>query len=204
MKLYFVRHGETDWNRRGKIQGQADIPLNSRGRMEAERTAEYLKKIPFDAAFTSPLIRARDTGKIILKNRECPVREAELLKEISYGVKEGQWLWMIHHWPVCRLHAYFHHPERFVPPRKGESIAELKSRCRKFLYDVALPLEHEKKHILVTTHGAWIRGMISEVEQLPDEQFWEGKNQKNCSVTVIDCTLGKMRLEKEAISASEL
>lgn len=204
MKLYFVRHGETEWNRKGKIQGQADIPLNPRGRREAERAAEYLKKIPFDAAFSSPLVRAVETGTILLGGRICELRQNDLLKEIAYGVREGQSLRLIHGWPLCRLHAYFHRPERFIPPRGGESIGELKERCGKFLREWILPLEQEKGHVLVTAHGALIRGMISVIDRLPDRDFWKGREQKNCSVTLVECIRGQLRVIRDAADAREI
>ena len=204
MRIYFVRHGETEWNRKGKIQGQADIPLNPQGREEAERAAEYLKKIPFDAAFSSPLIRAAKTGEIILGDRPCGLKKSDLLKEISYGSREGQSLRLIHFWPFCRLHAYFCHPERFSPPAGGESIGALKERCRQFLQEVLRPLENEKQHVLVTAHGALIRGMISEIRSLPDKEFWKGNEQKNCSVTLAECARGHFRIIKDAADASEI
>ena len=66
MRLYIVRHGETQWNTEGRLQGQADIPLNEKGRAIARATAMGMKEIHFDAAFTSPLIRARETAQILL------------------------------------------------------------------------------------------------------------------------------------------
>ena len=62
MKIYFVRHGETDWNKDRKIQGQVNISLNEFGRHLARETAKGLKEIPFAVCFTSPLDRARETA----------------------------------------------------------------------------------------------------------------------------------------------
>ena len=70
MMLYIVRHGETDWNRMKKVQGRTDIPLNDYGRHLAEETAEGMKEIRLDLAYTSPLRRARETAE---KNRPCAV-----------------------------------------------------------------------------------------------------------------------------------
>ena len=66
MKLYIVRHGETQWNKARKIQGQVDIPLNEFGRTLAKKTAKGLADINFDLCYTSPLIRARETAELIL------------------------------------------------------------------------------------------------------------------------------------------
>ena len=83
MKLYLVRHGETDWNRARKIQGQVDIPLNEFGIHLAEETGKGLKDIPVDLCFTSPLGRAKQTAEIILKGRDVPVIEEPLIMEMA-------------------------------------------------------------------------------------------------------------------------
>ena len=59
MKIYLMRHGETDYNKNKMIQGQCDIELNEYGRELARITAEGLKEVPFDVVYTSPLIRAK-------------------------------------------------------------------------------------------------------------------------------------------------
>ena len=64
MKIYLVRHGETDWNQAGRLQGQTDIDLDAQGFAQAAEAAERLKEVPFEIAFCSPLIRAiSDHGK---------------------------------------------------------------------------------------------------------------------------------------------
>ena len=65
MQIYLIRHGETDWNKANRIQGQVDIPLNDYGIRLAEETAEALKDVPFEAIFCSPYDRARKTADII-------------------------------------------------------------------------------------------------------------------------------------------
>ena len=67
MICYFVRHGQTDWNVQGRFQGLEDIPLNAEGRRQIERTARMLSGVRFDAAFSSPLSRALDTAKAVLR-----------------------------------------------------------------------------------------------------------------------------------------
>ena len=72
MMLYIVRHGETDWNRMKKVQGRTDIALNDYGRHLAEETAEGMKEISLDLAYTSPLRRARETAEILVAGRKIP------------------------------------------------------------------------------------------------------------------------------------
>ena len=65
MKIYLIRHGETDWNKLRRLQGQADIPLNEFGRQLARETDPALRDVPFDRIYTSPLKRARETAELV-------------------------------------------------------------------------------------------------------------------------------------------
>ena len=61
-QLIFVRHGQTDWNKKNLIQGQSDVPLNEIGRKQATEKADFFIKRNFDIAYSSPLVRAYETG----------------------------------------------------------------------------------------------------------------------------------------------
>ena len=90
MKLYIVRHGETDWNKKRRIQGQVDIPLNDFGRSLARKTAKGLSGIPFEVCYTSPLGRAKETARLILEGRKTPILEDQRIIEMSFGDYEGK------------------------------------------------------------------------------------------------------------------
>ena len=198
MKIFFVRHGETEWNALGLIQGQADIPLNSNGRKQAHFLGKQLSNVHFDYIISSPLSRAIETAEIICKNnREIYIDD--LLKEISYGICEGQNLKEIHKETCCELHSFFSDPKYYQPPEGGESIPELKERARIFLQKL-ISERNDDKNILVSTHGAYIRGVISVINQLSDAEFWMGKEQENCSVTIVDYTGQRFSVEAEALS----
>ncbi len=89
LKLYLIRHGETDWNKEFKIQGSSDIELNEYGRELAFITREGLRHIPFDIAYTSPLKRAKETAEIILGGRNIPLYEDKRVQEACFGSFEG-------------------------------------------------------------------------------------------------------------------
>ena len=75
MKIYLFRHGETDWNRQRRLQGQSDVPLNTFGIELAVKTAEALEQEGtfFDRAFSSPLSRALETARILVGGQDIPV-----------------------------------------------------------------------------------------------------------------------------------
>ena len=89
MLLYIVRHGETDWNKAGKVQGRTDIPLNERGRYLAEATAEGMKDVRIDFCNPSPLIRGKATAQFLLgKEKFLWLKKNALRRFVSESVKE--------------------------------------------------------------------------------------------------------------------
>lgn len=88
MRLYIIRHGETSWNREGRLQGQTDIPLCEDGIVMTRSCAEGMKDIPIDFCFSSSLTRAKETAEILVgKNRGYRERAEELLPEVlSEGI----------------------------------------------------------------------------------------------------------------------
>ena len=197
MKVYLVRHGETEWNRRGKIQGQADIPLNEKGEDLAFLTGQKMKDIPFKRIYTSPLSRARRTAELISGQRGLPLMEDSRLLEISYGNREGQLLALIHRLPFLRLHRYFSHPSAYVPPKGGKTYDDLRKRCREFLEQELKPLEGQMDHVLVCGHGALIREMVCIIDGIAPDAFWKGPVQKNCAVTVLSLEQGVFQVMEE-------
>lgn len=87
--FYFIRHGETDWNKEYRAMGHTDIPLNQNGLEQAVLAAELLKDIQFDCIISSPLRRALKTAQIIAEKRDTAVQIVDEFKECFFGVLEG-------------------------------------------------------------------------------------------------------------------
>jgi broad specificity phosphatase PhoE len=87
--FYFVRHGETDWNRKHIAMGQTDIGLNETGLAQARAVAKHLKGEPFKSIAASPLKRARQTAEIIVTHTPTPITFFNELKEGCWGIKQG-------------------------------------------------------------------------------------------------------------------
>ena len=88
-EIYLVRHGETDWNNDGRFQGHVNIPLNEKGKIQAQEAYERLKAINFDLIYSSDLERAAETARIINAHREIPIHYDQRLRERDAGKYSG-------------------------------------------------------------------------------------------------------------------
>lgn len=188
MKLYVVRHGETDWNKNKRLQGQVDIPLNQLGRTLARKTAKALADIPFEICYTSPLGRAQETARLILEGREVPILDDARLMEISFGDYEGK-CFSKNGWNLPQeFHCFFDEPENYKAASRGEDFAQVRERMGAFLRDICAKPQYRDCNILVTTHGAAMSGMMNYIKGEPISRFWGEGVHKNCAVTELQVT----------------
>ena len=199
MKLYLVRHGETEWNHLRKMQGQMDIPLNEYGIELAEKTAEGMKDIQFDRIFASPLVRAKKTAEYLAMNCGVEIETDDRLKEINFGEGEGSNINEVKEDPSHPLHNFFIHPDQFVPMEGGESFQQVQARGLEFIREAVLPLEGEVENVAVVAHAAIIRSIMLFVKERALADFWGGVYYKNCCVCIIDVKDGQMTALEEAI-----
>lgn len=87
--FYIVRHGETEWNAQGLMQGHLDSPLTSTGEEQARELAQTLLAIHFDHVFSSDLLRARRTAELLVIDRKFALNTTQLLRERTFGKYEG-------------------------------------------------------------------------------------------------------------------
>lgn len=198
MRLYIIRHGETEWNTVRRLQGQTDTELNENGRSLARVTARALQEIPFDLAFTSPLVRAAETARIILGERQVPLLREARIREISFGELEGHSvLPQYHEIDDPDFHYFFDAPDRYHPPAGGESIEELCRRTGDFLAELGQRQELSSKTILVSTHGAASRALLANITGCERKDFWGGGVPKNCAVSIAELRNGGWVLIKK-------
>lgn len=199
MKFYIVRHGQTDWNKEGKIQGQADIPLNEFGRHLARETAKGLADIPFDLCYTSPLSRAKETAQIILEGRDVPIIEDSRLKEMSFGIYEGKCC-SSEGWELPEdFHRFFDGPDRYRAPEGGEDFAQVRDRIGGFLEETARTEANKDAQILIATHGAALAGLLCYIRKSPLSEYWGIGVHKNCAVTEVEYRDGSFSILSENV-----
>lgn len=198
MRLYMIRHGETEWNVKRRFQGRSDIPLNDEGRRLAHVTAKAMADIPFTRVYTSPLKRAYETAMIIKGKRDIPVIEDMRIIEIGFGVYEGLCCAKEgYNIPDPAFMNFFDEPEAYKPPQGAESIEELQKRTADFLGEMMHNKDMEHETILVSTHGAALRGLLSNMNHTPIQDFWRGGVHKNCAVTIVDIKAGRILIVEE-------
>ena len=129
MKLYIIRHGQTDWNVEGKIQGRQDIPLNAAGRSQAEMLAKGMEKRPVTAIYSSPQIRAMETAETLARAQGMAVIPVPELAEIGYGDWEGRTASDILAKERKLYEEWWQHPATVAPPG-GETLNQVDERCR--------------------------------------------------------------------------
>lgn len=163
-RFCLVRHGQTDWNRAGRYQGQSDVPLNQIGRAEAQSLASRLTGQPFVAIYTSDLQRARETAVIIAETLQLPVTPEPRLREIDQGEWEGQLVEVIKARHAELWGQRTIDPASFRPPG-GESVAEVAERVQAALGNIAHL--YPTGPVLIVSHGLALATIICRVHDIP-------------------------------------
>ncbi|ODV10926.1 MAG: phosphoglycerate kinase [Rubrivivax sp. SCN 70-15] len=149
-ELIVIRHGETDWNREQRFQGQIDVPLNATGHAQAARLAARLAAAPPDRLFTSDLQRARETAAPLASAWALPALPAPGWREQRFGVLEGLDVPTIQsRHPELWTEWLAHRGDYALP--SGESLREFHARVSAALQE--LVAAHPGQRLAVVTHG---------------------------------------------------
>jgi len=199
MKVYFIRHGQTDWNAAHRIQGSvAGIDLNADGVRQAEVAAEGLAAagISFGRVYSSPYRRAMHTAEVVCARiGGTPVPDCRI-REIDFGEYEGT-PYLEGGYCDDNIRAAFENPPAYVP-RGGETFEQVFARVRDFLEGELKPLEGKCGNVLVVAHGGVLHAVVTLVLGLDVSRFWEGR-QRNCCIHVVDLSGGRFSLTARGV-----
>ncbi len=183
-RIILVRHGETDWNKQGRFQGQIDIPLNKNGHKQASAAGNFLSHLNLDKAYSSSMTRPKETAEEILSfHKNIPLKLEDNLKEINHGKWEGKleteidkkWPKLLKEWKLS--------PEKVEMP-DGETIQKVWDRSVKCFTDIASELNSSETALLVA-HDAVNKTILCNLLGLKASDIWMIK-QGNGGVTIID------------------
>jgi probable phosphoglycerate mutase len=190
-RISLVRHGQTDWNRDGLLQGRTDVPLNDTGREQAHETGRALRVRSFDGVYSSPLARAFETAEIIAGELGMPEPIAVPgLEERSYGRAEGM--------TGPEIRAAFGENRADIP--EWENDESLLGRVLGAL--AALSAQHEGERILVVAHGGVIGGVARHLTG--GERPAKGEFVGNASVHDLEVVDGELTLVRFNVALDEL
>ena len=180
MKLYIIRHGQTDWNIAKKIQGRQDIPLNERGRYQAGCLKKAMENRPVTAVFSSHQIRAMETAKAVASSSGSVVIPVKDLMEINYGSWEGKTEEELLQEDRALYEAWWSHPAETAPPG-GESISQVNERCQKAWKEIKPQLTGDAA---IVAHGGLLAHFMEQL--LGSESVAASTVAHNASITTIE------------------
>lgn len=195
MKIYLTRHGETEWNKLGKMQGWKNSNLTEKGIEHAKKLGQSLKDVDFDCIYCSPLGRAIETAECIKGDRDISIIIKESLKEMGFGSWEG-----MEHSKVEELYSVekynFWNKPHLYEPIHGESYQDLINRAREALDEI---IKNSKcENILVVSHAAFIKALYLTIKEDCLENFWNPPFLHGTCLTVLEVIDNKINIILEA------
>jgi phosphoserine phosphatase len=177
-KLYLIRHGETESNRKGIFRGRLDIPLSTKGREQAEGLKEYFKNISIDTLYSSPLGRAKETAEIALPGHHVIVEP--MLNNLDLGDWSGMNKASVKEKLPGMWEQWITHPETIAFPG-GEALDDVLQRSKRFL-ETAVAGEGEC--IAVVSHRSVVKVILAAAIGLEKDYYWKF-HLDNASVSLV-------------------
>jgi len=174
--ILLARHGETDWNLERRVQGHTDRPLNATGRAQASALAEELADTPLDAVYSSDLVRAHETARIVAERQGLEVTAVPDLREREFGTWEG-----LTDREILDRFPQAHHG----PWGDGETPEAMSRRVLEALRRIAET--HPGATVLVVSHGGPLRAVLRSCDVAADGRIG------NCEVVRLEAEDGALR-----------
>jgi len=173
--LVLVRHGQSEWNKKNLFTGWKDPELTNQGIEEAIKAGKHLKtkNMKFDIMFTSGLLRAQETGRLILENMgqsDIPVIKNHCLNERNYGDLAGLNKDDAREkWGEEQVHVWRRSFD--VPPPGGESLKDTAERVLPYFHSEIFPKVEDGLDVLIAAHGNSLRALVMELEEINSDEI---------------------------------
>jgi broad specificity phosphatase PhoE len=193
-KIFLTRHGETEWNKAGRLQGWRNSPLTVKGTRDATLLGIRMSQLQIEAIYTSPLPRAKQTTNLIKQDRNIPVYEVDGLKEIFLGDWEGKTkdeIRVDHHkefsnfWNAPHLYDHTLH--------NAEGLDVFKKRVQEVVKSILDEPTHQS--VLIVAHAVVLKAAISFFLNASLDRFWDPPFIHGGSLTLVEWDGEKFKVE---------
>lgn len=182
-RLYMARHGETEWNLEGRMQGRLDSPLTALGVQQALWLGDALKDVAFAAVYASPSPRARRTAELICGDRALTVSDNAAFYEMDLGLWEGRLHERVKRQEPERHEAFWNRPQLYKPAQ-GESFADVRARVVPEL--ARLARRHRGRNVLIVTHTVTLKVAMAHYTGRTLEELWHPPYFHPACLCVVD------------------
>ena len=188
-RIFLIRHGETEWNATGRLQGRSNVQLSAVGVHQARLLAAHAPFNAVEAIYSSDLIRARTTAEILAERFDQPVRVMSELRETSFGEWEGHSIRELAEDLTDGFEKFFTDPELCCPPH-GETFAECQERVVNAVRKIVAA--NENRRVIIVSHGAAIRLILCAALGMPIRKMW--------SIAQFNVALNVLRVDDGAVT----
>jgi probable phosphoglycerate mutase len=183
IKLHLVRHGQTDWNAAGRLQGSKNSDLTQEGKEQASQLANKLQQYSFQSLISSSSKRAVQTAEILAKKLKLDIEQNDDLREINLGPWEGRFKVEIEKEYPDEFHKFWYQPDQFNLP----GAEKFKALQQRGITAISKIIEQNKgKELLIVSHGAMIKSILCHFEGRALEHLWQPPKMSNCAHSIIE------------------
>jgi phosphoserine phosphatase len=182
-RIHLIRHGETNWNREKRAQGQMESVLTLEGQIQAAELSNKVRSLGIREVYCSSSMRARQTADILFAGRAVPIRYCDQLREIYMGPWEGKLYSDIRAQDAEQFDAFWARPHQFILPG-AETFADVQRRATQCLRKILA--ESDAEDIAIISHGVLIKTILCDVESRPLAELWQTPAMHNCARSIIE------------------
>lgn len=188
MEIHLIRHGETNWNKERRVQGQSDSHLTDLGIQQAKELGQRIAHLEFDKIYCSSSLRTRQTAEHAFPESTTEIEYLDELREIFLGPWEGH-LYEDLAQSEPESHGHFWEQPHLFQVSGAESFFELQQRAIDAVAEIETAHRTDSvsgRKVAIVSHGALIKSYLCHVEGRSMDQLWAPPRMHNCAHSIVD------------------
>ena len=185
MRIHLIRHGQTNWNKERRVQGQSESILTAEGREQAANLRPAMAECGIGKVYCSSSIRTRETAAILFAGTDVDIEYSDALREIFLGPWEGS-LYADMEQKFPQSFADFWRRPNVFSLADAETFVQTQHRGMRELRRIVA--EDAASNVAIISHGVLIKSILCHVEDRPLARLWEPPEMYNCSHSIVEMT----------------